>query len=81
MLLVLTFFSYHLLFAVYRFVELRTSNGEYSSNLTHVISSGLAKHKSRVLSPPRLEVTEGHWKRHHAINHDLLLVDLFDVEY
>jgi len=31
----------------------------------------------------RLGVCEGHWKRHHSIDyiHDLLLVELFNVEY
>ena len=29
----------------------------------------------------RLRVTQGHWKRNHWVIHDLVVVELFDVEY
>jgi len=29
----------------------------------------------------RLGVTEGHWKRHHSIDHTRVTFELFDVEY
>ena len=43
---------------------------------------GIYRPNYRVTLKSRLRVTHGHWKRNHWIDiHDLLLVELLDVEY
>jgi len=46
-------------------------------------AEGIYRHKYYTVTlKSRLSVTQGHWKRNHWIDlHDLVVVELFDVEY
>ena len=45
-------------------------------------AEGIYRHKCYTVTlKSRLSVTQGHWKRNHLIIHDLVVVELFDVEY
>jgi len=52
----------------------------YSINTQY--AEGIYRHKYYTMTlKSTLNVTQGHWKRNHWIIHDLVVVELFDVEY
>jgi len=76
-------------FVTYLSNDPRTLPGEVTNSLAVAnIASQLHAHTIRghlsnsVTLKSRSGVTEGHWKRHHSIDHiRLTIVELFDVDY